>query len=136
MKHAIAFALALSAGVGCSSGGGGPHALFDLEQPNDPIDTPTLTRDFYAIPFPNDLRVAADGTVDLTAFPRTVGQVAGYVDDIDAGMRGFGENAGAFFRFDAPLDPASLPVDYAASIAPGSTVFVVDITPASPTYDQ
>jgi predicted esterase len=136
VRHAIAFAFAFAFVAGCSAGGDGPHALFDLEQPNEPIDTPTLTRDFYAIPFPNDLRVAADGTVDLTSFPRSLGQVAGYIDAIDDGMRGFGENAGAFFRFDAPLDPASLPADYAASVAPGSSVFLVDITAASPTYDQ
>jgi predicted esterase len=122
--------------LGCSSGKSGPHALFDLEQPNEALDVPTATRDFYALPFPNDLRVAADGTVDLTAYPRTVGQVAGYIDAIDGGQRGFGENAGAFFRFDAPVDPASLPADYAASTAPGASLFLVDITPSSPTYDQ
>ena len=133
MKHAIAFALFAA---GCSAGGGGPHALFDLEQPNEPLDAPTATRDFYAIPFPNDLRMGADGTVDLTSYPRTVGYVKDYVDTIDDGMRGFSENGGVFFRFDAALDPASLPADYAASIAPGSSVFVVDITPGSPSYDQ
>ncbi len=120
--------------VGCS-GGGGPHALFDLHQ-NQPIDVPSATRDFYALPFPNDVRMGADGTVDLTAYPRTVGQIAQYVDVIDADLRGFGENAGAFFRFDAPLDPASLPADYDASLAPAASVFLVDITPSSPTYDK
>jgi predicted esterase len=122
---------------GCSDGGGGgPHALFDLEQSNDPIDVPTATRDFYAIPFPNDLRMGADGTVDLTSYPRTIGKVAEYIDTIDADLRGFGENAGAFFRFDAALDPASLPADYAASLDPSSSVYLVDITPSSPTYDK
>jgi predicted esterase len=120
---------------GCAASTG-PHALFDLEQPDEPLDAPTLTRDFYAIPFPNDLRLGADGTVDLTSYPRTVGYVQNYVDAIDAGMRGFGENAGAFFRFDAALDPTSLPADYAASMMPGSSVFLVDITAASPTYDR
>ena len=130
--RALAFCLVAA---GCSSEGG-PHALFDLEQPNEPLDAPTATRDFYAIPFPNDLRLAADGTVDLTSYPRTTGEIATYVDAMDHHLQGFGEKAGAFFRFDAPLDPASLPADYAASLAPGSTVFIVDITPASPTYDR
>jgi predicted esterase len=131
---ALAVGFALSA-VGCG-GSTGPHALFDLHQPNAPIDVPTATRDFYALPFPNDLRLAADGTLDLTAYPHSIGTVAEYIQAVDDNEHGFGENAGAFFRFDAPLDPASLPANYAASMAPAATAFLVDITPDSPTYDR
>ena len=122
--------------AGCGAGGDGPHALFDLAQLTRAVDAPTATNDFYRLPYPNDLRTGADGTVDLTTFPPQIGQLAEYVAAIDELERGYGQNAGMFFRFDAPLDPTSLPADYRASLSPGASAYLVDITPGSPTFDR
>lgn len=98
--------------------------------------SPAETDDFYVLPFPSDLRIEADGTVDLRAHPRTVGLVAQYLDEIDATLRGFGTHAAVYFRFDGAIDPASLPKDAAASLEPASSAFIVDVTPGSPTYGE
>ena len=124
MRYAIAFALVA---FGCSSGGGGPHVLFELHEPSTPIATPTATDDFYALPFPNALRVRDDGTVNLDRYPRVGGQIDDYIATIDRSPARF-QNAGVFFRLDGPIDPATLPADAAASLGDGASVFAVDLT--------
>jgi len=91
--------------------------------------------DFYALPFPSDLRRHDDGTLDLSGFPtnapiaETVRQLA------ERDLDGFGLNAAMFARFSGPLDPASLPTP-AQSMAAGASVYVVDIDPDSPERGQ
>lgn len=90
--------------------------------------------DFYALPFPNDLRRKPDGTLDLSAFPTHSLLVDAYraaAEELD----GFGLNAPGFVRVDGALDPASLP-DPAGSLEPGASVYLVDVDPASPDLGQ
>lgn len=87
--------------------------------------------DFYALPFPNDLRRHDDGRLDLSEFPtnseiaKTVRQIA--EEDLD----GFGLNAALFARFSGALDPASLP-DPATSMTADASVYIVDVDADSP----
>ncbi len=91
--------------------------------------------DFYALPFPNDLRRFPDGKLDLTELPtnaiivNTIREVA--ARDLD----GFGLNAALFARFSGPLDQASLPTP-ATSMEDGASVYLVDIDADSPTRGQ
>jgi hypothetical protein len=91
--------------------------------------------DFYALPFPSDLRRDADGRLDLSELPtnsaiaETVRQIA--EQDLD----GFGLNAAIFARFSGPLDPDSLPSP-AQSLEPGAAVYLVDVDPDSPTHGE
>ena len=124
MSRAAAFAL--FAVAGCSSGGG-THVLFDLHQPSTAVSTPTATDDFYALPFPNALRVRDDGTIDLDRYARVGGQIDDYIATIDRSPAHF-QNAGVFFRLDGAIDPATLPADANASLADGASVFAVDLT--------
>ena len=101
--------------------------LFDLHQPTTAVSTPTATDDFYALPFPNALRVRDDGTVNLDRYPRVGGQIDDYLTTIDKSPARF-QNAGIFFRFDGAVDPATLPADPGASLADGASVFAVDLT--------
>lgn len=61
--------------------------------------------DFFRLPFPNDARIDADGTVDLTGFPRPaalfvpVEAMSRFVGAIESEQKGFGPNQGVFFRF-------------------------------------
>ena len=123
MKKALAFALLA---FGCSGSGGGTHVLFQLHEASTPIATPTATDDFYALPFPNALRVRDDGTVNLDRYARVGGQIDDYIATIDKSPARF-QNAGIFFRFDGPLDESTLPADPGASLADGATVFAVDL---------
>ncbi|MDB4967232.1 MAG: hypothetical protein JWN44_2921 [Myxococcales bacterium] len=112
--------------VGCSDGGG-THVLFDLHQPSTAITTPNAVDDFYALPFPNLLRVRADGTVDLTRYARVGGQIDDYIAAVDKSPARF-QNAGIFFRLDGPLDPDTLPANAAASLRDDASLFIVDLS--------
>lgn len=88
---------------------------------------------FYDMPFPMELRRDPDGTVSLASFPFPPGNAL--VDDYRVALertKSFGINSGVFFKFDAAIDPTSLPADPAASAAPGSSVFLINIDPRSP----
>ncbi len=87
---------------------------------------------FYALPFPNDIRVAEDGSIDLADHPRLNDLAGLYLDAITAEQRGFGLSSAGFFRFDGAIDPASLPESAEASAAEGASVYLVDIDPDSP----
>ena len=91
--------------------------------------------DFYALPFPNDLRRFPDGKLDLSEFPTnsiivdTVRQIA------ERDLDGFGLNAAMFARFSGALDPATLPSP-AESMTAEASVYVVDIDSDSPAYGE
>jgi hypothetical protein len=115
----------------------GALAIHDLHEPSTPVLTPSNQDDFYRLPFPNDLRIDPDGTVALTRYPRGGDPgtlTAKYVEVFDSDLRGFGPNAGMFFRFDAAIDDKTLPADANAAMQPGASLFVVDVTKGSPTY--
>jgi hypothetical protein len=114
-------------------------SLHDLFQtgPFPTVPTPpTLTADFYALPFPNDLRKQADGKIDFSLYPRVGGLTDTYTDIFASDLVGFGTNAAVYFRFDGPIDPATLPSDAPASVADGATAFIVDVTPGSTTFGK
>jgi hypothetical protein len=96
----------------------------------------------FEIPFPSDIYRAADGTLldDIENFSAIGIQRNGEVfatafRDLD----GFGLSTGAMFLIDstpatpggAPfqVDPASLPADGAASLAPGASAMIIDLAP-------
>ena len=87
--------------------------------------------DFYALPFPNDLRRHADGKLDLSEFP-TNSVIATTVRDIaQRDLDGFGLNAALYARFSGELDPETVP-DPAASMTEDAAVYLVDVDPDSP----
>lgn len=91
--------------------------------------------DFFRLPFPNDARIRADGTLDLSDFPRPglsflgVDLVDLYADALDADFEGFSSVAPVTFRFSSALD--------FETVRDGQAVFLVDITdPQAPGYGQ
>ncbi len=86
--------------------------------------------DFYALPFPSDLRRHDDGSLDLSQFPTASLLFEQYRVEIEK-LDGFGLNQAIFARFDGALDPASLPGP-AASIEANASVYLVNVDPASP----
>lgn len=113
--------LGLLALLAACGGDASATALFAL--PGD-------TTDFYALPFPNDLRREADGTIDLSAFP-TNSLIADKYREAADSLEGFGLNQAIYARFDAPLDAPNLP-DPAGSLAAEASVYLVDVDPDSP----
>jgi len=99
--------------------------------------------DFFAMPWPSDARLTtgADGKkhLDLTGFhdPGPATLVHSYFQVISSEpLDGFGVQSAIYFRFDAPIDPTTLPQTPADSIAAAPTVFVVGTTPGSPDYGR
>jgi hypothetical protein len=66
--------------------------------------------DYFRLPFPNDARIAANGTISLGEFPTPgpaplgVDAVKNYVDAIDGHERGWGTSPTAIFRFSNAMD--------------------------------
>jgi predicted esterase len=104
-------------------------ALFELPRGGQ------ATSEFYALPFPNDLRRRVDGSFDLAGHVRTNALMEQYLDTLAAGggEGGFGTNSAIFFRFDARIDPAALPATPEVSRDdPAAAVYLVDVDPDSP----
>ncbi len=86
---------------------------------------------FYDVPYPNDLRLDAEGHPDLAGFPNP-----GLVPTVDglraaaADAKGFPVLPVAYLQFSGPLAPVSEQDVLAAD--PSSTILLVDIDPESP----
>jgi hypothetical protein len=84
----------------------------------------------FELPYPSDLRVKGDGTIDLAHLSH--GQlelVQRYVDFVKTNPTGgFALSGGAFFRFSGPIDPLTLPATPEASRSRESSVQWIDLT--------
>jgi hypothetical protein len=95
------------------------RAYFEVPRPGQP------PKDFFRLPFPNDIRVNATGALDISDFPKPgptplgVDLVQLYVDSWTADFDGFGANGAITFRF-------SKNIDYAT--ATGANVLLIDLT--------
>lgn len=94
--------------------------------------------DFFAHPWPSDVRREADGRLRLASFPNPRGSSAleDYKRTISLHTRGFGTNGAIYTSFNAPLDPTSFPTDPSQAMREDASVFLVDVSPASPEYGR
>ncbi len=112
-------------GVACPEPTGAPRPYFRI--PRDDVN------DFFALPFPNDVRVKG-GRLRLDGFPTPGPGVVGFdavariVDALEADQSGFSTVPSVFFRFSAALDYSSIKTGEAA------TLHFVNIDPDSPSY--
>lgn len=86
---------------------------------------------FFDLPFPTELRRAADGSLELDDFPKVLGleMVARAREGMAQGF-GFSTAPVIYFRFDGKVSedfPSA-----AASMRPGASLFIIDIDPSSP----
>ncbi len=89
---------------------------------------------FFDHPWPSDVRRDAAGAPDFRGYPNPflVPLLAQYIDATTGLFEGFSPAAPVYLRFTAPIDPSTLPADAPAATAPGATVQLVDVDPASP----
>lgn len=109
----------------------GSATLAHFSVPREGMET-----EFSTLPWPNDIRLDPDGTVNLRGFPADSPIVEKYLEVIDASVVGWGISAGIFFRFDGPLDQSTLPATAADSLTGAATAYLVDIDPFSPDYGR
>jgi predicted esterase len=91
----------------------------------------TDSRKFFSFPFPTDLRLKADGHVDLSGFPLREGMVDEQLTNIERETTGWATQGAAYFRFDAPLDEVSFPA-VAQTMSVSSPVFLINVDEKSP----
>ncbi|MEZ4462240.1 MAG: hypothetical protein R3E66_21465 [bacterium] len=89
---------------------------------------------FFDVPFPSDVRKKADGTYGYTDYASLEGVQVGklWLDAADDLKTGFGLTSAVFMTFSSPLDEATLPQTYEASLTPESSVFLEVVDAASP----
>ncbi|MEE8409039.1 MAG: hypothetical protein V3T05_05500 [Myxococcota bacterium] len=74
------------------------RVMFDVPEPG------TTKEDFYSLPYPNDIRIESDGTVNVDGFPRPplyavpTDLMTRYLKAIGNEMKGFGPNQTVFLR--------------------------------------
>lgn len=121
----MARALALLLAAGCAAPApGGPRPVFDPDG------------GFFDTPFPSDERRDDDGTIRLAGWPNpyAVPLLVNYLERAER-LTGFGTNAPLWIRFEAPLDPAVLPLPE-DSVRDGSPLVLVDVDPDSPWFGE
>jgi pimeloyl-ACP methyl ester carboxylesterase len=93
--------------------------------------------DFYAIPFPSDLRRRPDGTVDLQTMParQTNYLLRTFLPALEDRFDGFSPNGAILFFFDALLLAESLP-PVTDTTSPDSPVQLVNIEPGSSRFGE
>lgn len=102
------------------------------------LDT-ALDSDFFAFPYPSDLRLNEAGGPDLSSFPTEPAAGSLLTDAIEAtetALQGFSVVSAIYFAFGDSLDPTSLPADAEASTESTSSVYVFAIDPDSPWYGR
>jgi len=107
----------------------GPTVRFDL-------DPATSGSDFFAFPFPSDLRTTDGGAPLLDGLVANPTPLFEALETEIARTPGISPVATVYFTFEAALDPASLPADPPGSVADDATVYVVSLDPESQDYGQ
>jgi hypothetical protein len=89
---------------------------------------PTQVRGFFSMPWPNDIRVLPDGSLDMAGFPLPPNPLVANILSLGASItQGFGTNSAVFFQTTgAAIGAASLPTAE-GSVLPGSSVMLVDL---------
>lgn len=106
-------------GVDCGTEVAAPTAYFRVPRTGS-------TDDFFRLPFPNDARRRADGSLDLSGFPGPgealpLDVLGRYVEVAEEDLDGFGRNTAVHVRFSAPYDWDSV----------GGALHLVDVDPDS-----
>ncbi len=101
------------------------EAVFMVPQSSD-------SGEFFDVPWPTDLRLHEDRTLDLRAFPAETAVMKDYVKLLDGRIPGFSTNGAVYFRFTGPIDPASLLDRPEQATESGAAYFLMDADPQSP----
>lgn len=96
----------------------------------------TLAEEFVSFPWPSDHRVTEGGAPDLGNYPNpwNAQVLEDYLVLAEEKLDGFSTTAGVHFAFEGPIDPTSLPEDFADYVTADAPVQILDVTPGSPEY--
>ncbi len=128
----FAFVLACS-----SKSSTGPTATPDPAEPTFTVPAQVSALDdahFFDHPWPSDLRRDADGSVRLDGYvnPYLSPLVQKYQQQLRGKIDGFSPFGAGYLSFAASVDPTTLPQDAKGSVAPTSTLQLLDVDTGSP----
>jgi predicted esterase len=125
----LLFALLLT---GCGTeGGSSVKALFSIPEPGVELE-----EGFFALPYPNDLRILPSGNIDLAGLPRDNAILEDYMDAIAVGQKGFGLASALYFRFDGAIAASTLPPSPADSLSEEASVYLINVDTESPDFGK
>ena len=87
-------------------------------------------QNFYFFPFPSDLLINSDGTLNIDGFPnpKNIDMLNTYIETVKNNFSGFSTQGAIYIKFDGEIDTNSLPQDTLETIKPTSPVFLINIT--------
>jgi predicted esterase len=127
------FAVFAALAVGCSGPGGSSDSvspLFEVPRGAPPPGG------FYALPFPNDIRLDADGKIDLSDYVRPNALAENFIDAAAEHQVRYSLSAPVLFRFGGSIAADTLPADPELSTAEDASIYLVVIDPDSPRYGE
>jgi len=99
------------------------------------FDFNAAATDFFAFPYPNDLRVTASGGPDLGAFPDNGKKLLQDLKaDIGLTSQGFSPHQAVYFAFEDAIEPSSVPDNAGIAISRDATVYLINLEKGSPAY--
>lgn len=126
MSRPLLCALALALASACGDAGDPP--ITGTRARFEPASLAQGATDFYALPFPSDLR--SDGTgLTLSGFPnpKSSGLLDDYLAALYDSVPAFGSSAALYVGFSGPLLASTIPSDPAALLATDAAVQLIDL---------
>lgn len=110
----------------CTSGGGSDSAASDAAKVRYDLSG---AGGFFDQPWPGDVRLRDDGTVDASRFPnpKNLGGIREMVDLAGSGIRNFSQSGAVFFRFDRSFTGVEPVPDPMSTTVSPSPYFLVDL---------
>ncbi len=101
----------------------GTKAYFKIPEDKKP-------QNFYFFPFPSDLLINSDGTLNIDGFPnpKNIDLLNTYLDTVKRHFSGFSTQGAIYIKFDNSLDTKSLPSDTLKTIDSDSPVALINIS--------
>ncbi|MCX7943307.1 MAG: hypothetical protein N2746_02205 [Deltaproteobacteria bacterium] len=101
----------------------GVKAYFKIPEDKTP-------QNFYFFPFPSDLLINSDGTLNIDGFPNpaNIDLLTIYLETIKNNFSGFSTQGAIYIKFDDKIDTTSLPQDPLKTIVKDSPLFLINVT--------
>ncbi len=101
----------------------GTKAYFRIPEDKKP-------QNFYFFPFPSDLLINSDGTLNIDGFPnpKNIDLLNIYLETAKYNFTGFSTQGAMYIKFDGKLDEASLPQDTLKTTEKDSPLFLINVT--------
>ncbi len=101
----------------------GTKAYFKIPEDKKP-------QNFYFFPFPSDLLINSDNTLNIDGFPNpeNIDLLNIYIDTVKYHFSGFSTQGAIYIKFDGKIDTSSLPKDTLQTLEKDSPIFLINVS--------